>query len=122
QADVDNLKVTNHAVATGVPDRGHLPPARDKATIRLVGQPSWTMTKTASPTTYSGPGETITYTYTLNNTGNVAISSIAVSDDVAGAATCPAAPLAPGGATSCSATYQTTQADVDALKVTNHAV
>jgi len=64
------------------------------ATITFVGTPTWTLTKSADPTTYSGPSQPIAYSYVLTNTGNVAINSIVLNDDKAGAANCPSTSLA----------------------------
>ena len=44
-------------------------------------QASLSLTKTADPTTFNAAGQTITYNYTVTNTGNVPVSGIAVTDD-----------------------------------------
>ena len=49
-------------------------------TITVVN-PSLTINKVASPIFYTEKGQTITYTYTVTNSGDVAISSITVVDD-----------------------------------------
>src|SRR6185503_3008592 len=49
-------------------------------------------------------GSTVTWTYVVTNTGNVALSSLAVNDDKAGAVTCPATTLAVGASLSCTKT------------------
>ena len=49
-------------------------------------------------------GSTVTWTYTITNGGNVALSKIAVTDDKAGAVSCPAATLAPGASMTCAKT------------------
>jgi uncharacterized repeat protein (TIGR01451 family) len=61
-------------------------------------------------------GDTIAYSYTVTNNGNVTMSNIVVSDTRLGAATCPATPLAAGATATCTAvgTYTVTQGDVDA--------
>src|SRR5207253_7561691 len=41
-------------------------------------------------------GSTVTWTYILTNSGNVPLSSVAVTDDKAGAVTCPSTTLAVG--------------------------
>ena len=63
-------------------------------------------------------GDTIAYSYTVTNTGNVTLASVAVSDPTAGDVNCPppAAPgLAPGASETCTAdnSYRVTQADID---------
>jgi uncharacterized repeat protein (TIGR01451 family) len=87
------------------------------------------LAKSASPTTYSAVGQTITYTYTITNTGNVTLASsqYKVSDDHIGsplgtAFNCGSpVSLAPAGTVSCTAGYTITQADLNAGSVTNHA-
>ncbi len=41
-------------------------------------------------------GETVDYTFTVTNTGNVTVTGIAVSDPKVGTVTCPSEPVAPG--------------------------
>lgn len=82
------------------------------------------LTKSADPTTYDHVGETISYTYTQVNTGNVTLSSpFDVEDNKATDEDCPATPtsLAPGASITCSATYDITQSDLDSGSVTNTA-
>ncbi|BEL03293.1 hypothetical protein Q0Z83_014840 [Actinoplanes sichuanensis] len=61
-------------------------------------------------------GDTIAYSYTVTNNGNVTMSNIVVSDTRLGAATCPAGPLAAGATATCTSvgSYTVTQSDVDA--------
>ncbi|MDI6099525.1 hypothetical protein QLQ12_13055 [Actinoplanes sp. NEAU-A12] len=61
-------------------------------------------------------GNTIGYSFTVTNNGNVTMSNISVADSRLGAATCPAGPLAAGATVTCTnaATYTVTQGDVDA--------
>ncbi|MEU4158021.1 hypothetical protein [Actinoplanes sp. NPDC026670] len=61
-------------------------------------------------------GDTIAYSYTVTNNGNVTMSNIVVSDTRLGAATCPATPLAAGATATCTSvgSYTVTQSDVDA--------
>ncbi len=92
-----------------------------QATVTFVGTPSWTLTKAANPTTYSLPGEVITYTYVLSNTGPIAISNIALTDTRIAAVNCPATALAPGAKMTCTGLYTITVADVTATTVTNVA-
>ncbi len=70
------------------------------------------------------PGETISYTYDVTNTGNVTLSDATVTDPHSGlsAITCVPAQgstLAAGATMQCTATYTVTQADVDAGQVDN---
>jgi hypothetical protein len=45
---------------------------------------------------------TVTWTYLVTNTGNVPLSQVAVNDDKAGRASCPATMLAPGASMTCT--------------------
>src|SRR5205085_1716680 len=84
--------------------------------------PALTLVKSASPTSYSSVGQTISYSYLVTNSGNVTLSGpFSVSDDKA-AANCPAtASLAPGASVTCGASYTITQTDLDHGSVTNVA-
>jgi uncharacterized repeat protein (TIGR01451 family) len=79
--------------------------------------------KTASIANFSSPGTPVTYTYVVTNTGNVTLTSVDVADPLPGlsSVSCPTDTLSPGQSESCTATYSTTQADVDAGGVTNTA-
>ncbi len=71
-------------------------------------------------------GDTITYSYNVTNTGNVPLTSVAVSDPTAGGVACPTpAPpgLAPGATETCVARtpYLVKQTDVDVGSVTDTA-
>jgi uncharacterized repeat protein (TIGR01451 family) len=73
-----------------------------------------------------GAGDTVSYTFTVRNTGDVTLTSAAISDPLlgAGALDCPtlAAPLAPGASAACGpVVYTLTQADLDAGDVHNDA-
>ncbi|WP_433825138.1 DUF7507 domain-containing protein [Actinoplanes sp. CA-015351] len=70
-------------------------------------------------------GDTVGFDYPVTNTGNVAISQIAVTTGIGGSAVCPSATLAAGASMTCRAgtPYPVTQADVDAgHPITNTAV
>ncbi|WP_162230658.1 DUF7507 domain-containing protein, partial [Nitratireductor soli] len=68
-------------------------------------------------------GETIDYTFTVTNTGNVTLTDVAVTDSRATVSGSPIASLAPGvvDMTSVTGTYTITQADIDAGNVDNVA-
>ncbi len=79
------------------------------------GKPSISLEKTASIKSYSAPGTLVTYSYKVTNTGNVTLDPVTVTDPMAGLSpiSCPATSLAPWVSETCTATYTTTQADVD---------
>jgi uncharacterized repeat protein (TIGR01451 family) len=125
QADYTAGSVQNSATAQGTPAGSSTPiqsPASD-VTVPVTPAPALEVVKSALPTTFDGPGTTITYSYLVTNTGNVAVGNIKVNDGLAGLSSlsCPTPQLAAGASETCTATYQTTQADVDAGNVVNTA-
>ncbi|MFN8470908.1 MAG: hypothetical protein U0822_01700 [Anaerolineae bacterium] len=124
QADLDTGSVTNHATATAKdPNNQTVTSNQAQQTVNANPNPQLTLDKTASPTTYSTVGQTITYSYKLTNSGNVTLSAPYTVADNKATVTCPATPtsIAPGSFVTCSATYTITQADLDAGKVINIA-
>jgi uncharacterized repeat protein (TIGR01451 family)/LPXTG-motif cell wall-anchored protein len=61
--------------------------------------------------TSASVGDTITYTYTITNTGTVPLSTLGLTDDRLGALTPAATTLAPGASTTATATHVVTAAD-----------
>ena len=80
---------------------------------------SLSVQKTADVAGFAAPDEAITYTYTVTNTGGVDLYGITVTDSRLGAVSGCAAALAPGQATTCTAAYDTTAADVSAGDIVN---
>ena len=68
-------------------------------------------------------GDTISYVFTVTNTGNVTLSNVTVSDPLVSVTGGPLASLAPGVSdnTTFSATYTITQADIDNGSFSNSA-
>ncbi|MDI9471229.1 MAG: InlB B-repeat-containing protein, partial [Bacillota bacterium] len=113
QGDIDAGKdIVN--VATVTTDQG-LPEKQAKETVKIQQTPAATITKVADPKTFSKPG-TVTYTYTVENTGNVTLTGLQVNDDKLGAVTLNKTTLAPGESATGTKTYQVSQADIDAGK------
>lgn len=90
--------------------------------------PALSLDKTSSVTTFSGATQTITYTYVLTNTGNVALGpwQFTITDDKVNGGTAfncgaDATTLAVDASVTCTATYVTTSADVTAGSVVNVA-
>ena len=86
------------------------------------------LSKTTSTTSYRNAGNTITYNYTITNTGSVTLfPPFNIADDHIGTPlgtpfTCGnATSLAPGGNLTCSKTYTVLASDVTAGSVTNMA-
>ncbi|WIB76995.1 isopeptide-forming domain-containing fimbrial protein [Curtobacterium sp. MCPF17_002] len=130
QADIDAGKVTNAALAHGTPVNGDEPLTSTPfdAVIPTPQNASVSVVKTADVDTVSAPDQDVTYSFVITNTGSVTLTDPQVQDtDFSGtgdltAVTCPAdTTLVPGQAVTCTATYSTTQADVDAGSLTNTA-
>ena len=127
QNDVDTGKVENTATAHGTPPSGPVVEDTDSTTTPIASLPSIELDKTAGTINdldSNGPdaGDTITYAFTVTNTGNVTLNPVTVSDPKLGAITCPPGALLPGADVSCTPkTFTLTQADVDSLKVDNTA-
>ncbi len=107
--------------ATGTVGETTVGPAA--ATLEIGSQPAITLSKDASPRLYGTLGETITYTYTIVNSGNVTLDGpFTVNDSRLGTISlCGSGPILPGASTSCTAPYLITQADLDAGSVVNTA-
>ena len=119
QADVDAGKIDNTVTAKGTDPKGTEVSNSAKATVTTVtADPKLTVEKTAEPTEGVKAGDTVTYTVKVTNSGNVTVSSIAMSDTLVNLSE-EAFNLAPAGTKTITYTYKVTQADVDAGKIDN---
>jgi hypothetical protein len=111
-----------------VTTNGVLPPGSTTLVVTPAPEASLHLTKTSTPFTVTAAGQTVTFTYEVTNNGNQPVTFTGINEtsfsgtgplDVS----CPDAPilLAPAGATTCSATYQVTAADLSAGPITNLA-
>ncbi|WP_157640885.1 DUF7507 domain-containing protein [Longispora albida] len=125
-ADVAAGTVRNTATATGKDPKGagvvSPPSAKDVPTAELPAKLE--LGKAARLDDRNGDaranaGETIAYTYTVRNSGTVALTNLAIKDDKvpAAGATCARLSLQPDESTTCTGTYTVTSADADAGKV-----
>jgi uncharacterized repeat protein (TIGR01451 family) len=122
QADVDAGSLTNTGTATGTSPAGTKVTATSTLTVPgPTSSPKITLVKSASITSYSAAGTPVTYSYKVTNAGNVTLTSVGVTDPMAGlsAISCPSSTLAPGASETCTATYTTTQTDVNTGAITN---
>ena len=119
-ADVAAGKVVDTAQVTGTTPSGQtITSTGNTVTVPYAGL---TIVKAVQETAYSAAGQTLHYTFTVTNTGNLPVSSLTVTDSVIGAAvSCPVTTLAPGASTTCTGTYVTADCDVDAGRITNTA-
>ncbi len=125
--DVTNGSITNTGTATGTPFGA--PPvgpnvtAKSSVTIPAAQTASIAIVLSAIPANFSAPGTVIAYNYLVTNSGNVSLSSVTVTDSMAGlsAINCPSTTLAAAASETCTATYTTAQADVTAGGIANSA-
>jgi plastocyanin len=103
--------LVNIATVSGTDPDGNTITDNVSASVKLIYTASIQVTKTANPTSAS-PGENITYTYTITNTGNVTVDNITLTDDKLGTITLSTTNLAPGENVTATATYTTTISDL----------
>ncbi|WP_328589058.1 DUF7507 domain-containing protein, partial [Cereibacter sphaeroides] len=136
-ADIDAGRVENQATATGtwtqssggapvmVSDLSGTTTANNTPTTVQIG--AITLLKTADESGLSSPplaGETIRYSFTVTNGGVAPLTDVTLTDAVPGVQVTGGPISLAGGAsdtTSFTATYELTQADVDAGSFTNDA-
>ncbi|MGK7295182.1 MAG: DUF7507 domain-containing protein [Candidatus Wenzhouxiangella sp. M2_3B_020] len=123
QADIDSGSYSNTATVSAAQDVSD----SDTHEQQLDGVPGLTLIKSGqlNDDDQNGldPGDTIDYAFTIENTGNVTLTGITVTDTGALVSGSPIAILAPGAVDSASysATYEITQADIDAGSYENTA-
>ncbi|HWR84860.1 MAG TPA: isopeptide-forming domain-containing fimbrial protein, partial [Rhodoglobus sp.] len=99
----------------------------DGDTDALLRAPAIQLVKSASPTTVSAVGDAVSYEFLVTNSGDVTLTDVAVTETAfsgTGAEpeiVCPADTLAPEEFVTCTASYEVTQADLDAGVVSNTA-
>ncbi|MFP7697062.1 hypothetical protein, partial [Trueperella sp. LYQ143] len=126
QSDIDAGTLLNTASAAGKsPDDGDVPSNKANNTLTFKQSPSYTFAKTSDkPDDYRmKAGDTVTYSFTVTNTGNVTLHDVAVSDPLPGLSEVKVDKpvLAPGEVATATATYQITQDDVNRGEVENTA-
>ena len=123
QVDLDAGSVINAASVRATPPSGTptAPVNSNTVTVPAVQQPALTIVKATSTSTFSAPGQSISYTFRVTNTGNVTMSAVTVTDPQAPPITCPVTSLAPAAETTCTGTHTVTQADINSGTVVNIA-
>ncbi len=126
QAHIDAGAIANTAAVGASASRGTDPSTTANETIAgPTREPLVTVSKSATPATYSAVGDVISYEYVVSNGGNISlVGAVTISDDKLGTLSCPALPvagIAPGGSLTCTVNHAITQAEIDAGSVTNTA-
>ncbi|HMO02544.1 MAG TPA: DUF11 domain-containing protein [Oligoflexia bacterium] len=129
QADIDNGQLVNVARARGLHNNNPVTSNDDQVVLDAVQTNQILTTKSGAfndlnDDTLANPGETISYTITVTNTGNTTATIVAVNDPLLPdlALNCDQAlpaVLAPGAQIVCTGDYVITQADIDRTYVTN---
>ncbi|MEO5886271.1 MAG: LysM peptidoglycan-binding domain-containing protein, partial [Anaerolineales bacterium] len=122
QADLNAGSVTNNTTATV----GTVVSSLVTTTVRMTENKVLTLTKSASPTSYSQAGQVITYTYIINNTGVPPLGPaqfIIRDDHISEPINCgaPTTILATNQTVSCTGTYTIAATDMTLAQVTNSA-
>ncbi|MEP2129959.1 MAG: gliding motility-associated C-terminal domain-containing protein, partial [Algoriphagus sp.] len=120
QEDVDKGEVINTATATGTDPDGGETGGTATAVVPGTDDPSLSVDKVATVTTYAEAGDVIPYTIVVTNTGNVTLTNVTVTDPLTGF-TQNVGTLAPGESATVTTSYEVTQEDVDNGEVINTA-
>ncbi|WP_354521662.1 DUF7507 domain-containing protein [Lysobacter enzymogenes] len=125
QQDVNTGSRANTATATGTTPGGGTVNDTDDETVTISAVPQLALTKTAGAITDTDTqangagdiGDTITYTFAVENTGNVTLTNVNVADPLLPSLACTAVTLAPGETQTLTCTagnvYTLTQQDVN---------
>lgn len=127
QSDIDNGRIFNVATVNGKTLDNQTITASATLTVNVFEIPALTLIKTANPNTVSNIGDTIDYSFTITNTGNVTLTDIEITDTFTTPAnpplsiSCSSMTIAPGETITCIASYIVTQADIDNGSIQNVA-
>jgi uncharacterized repeat protein (TIGR01451 family) len=126
QADLDSGAITNAAFATGVFGNNTTDSNTDNETVTAEQNPACTIDKIVTDVAGKGPegnvtqaGDVISYQINVNNTGNINLTNVTVTDPLPGNLTGPAGDnpvtgvLEVGENWTFTGTYTVTQADID---------
>ncbi len=131
QADIDHGSIVDTSTAAGSTPRGVVvTDTSNSVTIDVTQSPALSITKSANPTTVSMIGQTIEYTFTVADTGNVTLTDVGVTDhptepadgvvptcqslsNPSGTCSGTTTTLVPGQTATFTGTHEVTQADLD---------
>jgi uncharacterized repeat protein (TIGR01451 family) len=137
QADLDHGSVDDIAIGAGMPPATAAGPKPDPVhsepaalSIPVAQTPRLTVKKESETTRIRQAGQTVAYTFTVSNVGNVTLRDVQVTDTVdapsvqaaLSAVVCPSAPLAPRTSAVCTASYVVAQADIDHGRADDSAI
>ncbi len=122
QAQTDSGGLAASFTAQGTTPTGALVTSSPStADVTIPAAPGIRLVGSADVTSVGAADTTITYTYAVTNTGNVTLSPVTVADPMhrLSPLSCPETSLAPDVAERCTATYTTTEADLEAGSIGN---
>ncbi|MBB3236294.1 putative repeat protein (TIGR01451 family) [Phyllobacterium endophyticum] len=115
-------QIINTASASGsTPDGKTLTSLPSSATVTLPALSGLSIEKTSGAPSGSKAGDTITYTFKVENTGNVTLTGVKITDDKLGKLPAFTIGTLATGVKTVTAVYKLTEADVAAGKVENTA-
>ncbi|MFD5068153.1 hypothetical protein ACFWNC_09510 [Streptomyces sp. NPDC058369] len=124
-ADVANGSIDNTATASGTSGGEPVTSPPSSESVPIERAPGIEVEKRVETPGPYAVGQTVTYGYTVRNTGGAELTGVAVHDDHVTDITCESTTLAPaeeaGDSTTCTGTYTITAADGTAGSVTNTA-
>jgi uncharacterized repeat protein (TIGR01451 family) len=122
QSDVDAGQVTDTTTASALDPLGALVTSAESGDIAPgAGIPAMTLRVAIAPGHFVSVGDTITFGYTVANSGATTLHDLQLADDrlAPSLITCPATTLAPAAKTTCTATYAITAVDLRAAWITD---
>lgn len=128
QRDVNAGALNNTAVATATaPDGGHPASQPASAPVQIPQRAALSMVKSANPKTVGKAGESVRYSFTVTNDGNVTQNAIRITEvafsgaGTLAAVSCPQTAIDPTQSVTCTADYTVEQADLDTGLISNAA-
>ena len=127
QADINNGSFVNRADVIGSSVGGTPDDVTDDSdtTVEFDRLPGLTLEKSATPDSFAAakPGDEISYSFLISNTGNVTLTNVVLTDPLPGLVlpVKTIASLEPGTSQTLTGTYALKQTDIDAGKVHNSA-
>jgi len=122
-ADMAAGSIVNTATASGTDASGKA--VTSAPSTATVWESAVNVMKTATPATVSQVGDVISYSFEVDNIGQVPLTDVTVGDPTLSAMgvsiQCPASSLGVGGTTTCTAQYTVTSADLTNGEVINTA-